>query len=103
MIPTKLSVIGRNVDVIITDELPDGQLGECDDIKGVIKVKPGTPLPTEADTLLHECIHCVDERFQLKLSERQVYCITVGIMALLKDNEPLLRYINDAISEQTKV
>jgi hypothetical protein len=103
MIPTKLSIIGRDVCVIMTDDLPDGQLGECDDIKGVIKVKTGTPLPVEADTLLHECVHAVDERFQLKLSERQVYCITVGIMALLKDNESLLRYINDAISEQTQI
>lgn len=103
MIPNTLSIIGRNVHVILTDSLPDDQLGECDDAEGIIKIRQGMPLPTEADTLLHECVHCVDERFQLKLSERQVYCITVGIMALLKDNESLLRYVNNAISEQTKV
>lgn len=103
MIPTKLSIIGRDVDVIMTNDLPSTQLGESDDSKNIILIKGGTSLSVEADTLLHECVHLLDERFQLKLSERQVYCITVGIMALLKDNEPLLRYLNDAISEQTKV
>ena len=102
MTPSELSIIGRNVNVIMT-ELPNGQLGECDIENNTIRMRPGQPLSVEADTLLHECMHCVDERFQLKLSERQVYCITVGIMALLKDNESLLRYLNNAISEQKQV
>lgn len=103
MTPSELSIIGRRVNVIMTDELPNGQLGECDAENSTIKLKPGTPLPVEADTLLHECVHCLDERFQLKLSERQVYCITVGIIALLKDNEGFMRYLTDAISEPKQV
>lgn len=103
MTPSELSIIGRRVDVIMTDELPDGQLGECDAENGTIKLKSGTPASVEVDTLLHECVHCLDERFQLKLSERQVYCITVGIIALLKDNEDFMRYLTDAISEPKQV
>ena len=103
MTPSELSIIGRRVNVIMTDELPNGQLGECDAENSTIKLKPGTPLPVEADTLLHVCVHCLDERFQLKLSERQVYCITVGIIALLKDNEDFMRYLTDAISEPKQV
>lgn len=103
MTPSELSIIGRRVNVILTDELPNGQLGECDNENGIIKLKVGTPPAFEADTLLHECLHCIDERFQLKLSERQVYCITVGIIALLKDNEDFMRYLVDAISEPKQV
>jgi hypothetical protein len=37
------------------------------------------------------------------LSERQVYCITSGIIALLRDNAALMPYINDALLSPRKV
>jgi len=55
------------------------------------------------DTLLHECIHAIDDCFQLKMSERQVYCVTVGVIALLRDNRDMLAYLTEAIEKPRKV
>ena len=38
------------------------------------------------NTILHESLHGLSHRFDLGLTERQVYCLGVGVQALLKDN-----------------
>lgn len=96
MIPTTLKIVGRDVTVSVVEDLED-KLGECHAEECLIKVSKGQPPQTEADTLLHECVHTIDERFQLNLTERQVYCTTVGLIALLKDNPYLLQYLSEAL------
>jgi len=53
--------------------------------------------------LLHECIHAIDDCFQLKLSERQVYCLAVGVLALLRDNRDMLAYLTEAIEKPRNI
>ena len=66
----------------------------------MIKLRKGQSKIDEADTLLHECIHALDERFQLNLTERQVYCTTVGLLSMLQDNPIMLQYLVDAIDNE---
>ena len=94
MIPSSLKVIGKEytVQLLTAEEFPDSY-GETYTAKGIIKIQADQTVYDEADTLLHECIHALDERFQLNLTERQVYCTTVGLLSLLKDNPNMLQYL----------
>jgi|DEB0MinimDraft_3_1074331.scaffolds.fasta_scaffold22666_3 hypothetical protein len=96
LIPTKLNIIGRDVNIELVEDLQD-KLGECHVEDCLIKLQKGQQAQTGADTFLHECIHVIDERFQLNLTERQVYCTTVGLIALLKDNPSMLQYLAQAL------
>lgn len=102
MFPSNLAILGRDVVVEKVMEFPK-QMGETDFNTNTIKVKEGQQLLMEADTLLHECLHLIDEYMQLNMSERQVYCTTVGIIALLRDNQTLLHYLEEAIKNPRKV
>jgi hypothetical protein len=102
MIPSSLKIVGREYDVVKVEEYGE-QVGGVDFETNTIVVKDGQQQLLEADTLLHESLHIIDEIFQLELSERQVYCITSGIIALLRDNSALMPYINDALFSPRKV
>jgi hypothetical protein len=101
-IPSSLNIVGREYDVVKVEECDD-QVGGVDFESCTIVVKDKQQRLLEADTLLHESLHVIDEIFQLELSERQVYCVTSGIVALLRDNPTLLSYINDALLSPRKV
>ena len=96
-----LTILGKEytIEQLTADELPD-RLGETYTEQSLIKIRSGQNKFDEADTLLHECIHALDERFQLNLTERQVYCTTVGLLCLLKDNPEMLQYLSSAINKR---
>ena len=96
MLPLRLSLLGREV-VIEPVEVFPGQLGEADSNTNVIKIKTQQQALMEADTLLHECLHLVSDYLQLNMNERQVYCVSVAIFALLRDNPDLINYFKHAI------
>ena len=98
MIPSSLKIIGKEytVQLLSAEEFPDSY-GETHTAQDVIKIRTGQTLYDEADTLLHETIHALDERFQLNLTERQVYCTTVGLLSFLKDNPDMLQYLASAV------
>jgi hypothetical protein len=101
-IPSSLKIVGREYDVVKLD-YDNEQVGGVDFDNCTIGIKSGQQKLLEADTLLHESLHIIDEIFQLELTERQVYCVVSGIMALLRDNETLLPYINDALVSPRKL
>ena len=43
--------------------------------------------------MLHETVHAIDNAMQLNMSERQVYCLTTGLISVLKDNQHFLEYL----------
>ena len=100
-IPSSLRIVGREYDVVKVEEHGE-QVGGVDFETCTIVVKDGQQRLLEADTLLHESLHIIDDIFQLELSERQVYCITSGLIALLRDNIALMPYINDALVSPRK-
>lgn len=101
-IPSLLNIVGREYNVVKIEEY-DEKVGGVDFENSTIVIKDGQQRLLEVDTLLHESLHIIDEIFQLELSERQVYCIISGIIALLRDNPALVSYINDAIISPRKV
>ena len=100
-IPSSLKIVGREYDVVKLDY--DNQDGGVDFDTCTIGIRAGQQRLLEADALLHESLHVIDEIFQLELTERQVYCVVGGIMALLRDNPSLLPYINDAVISPRKL
>lgn len=92
MSPKYLKVIGRDYEIVYLDELKDA-VGECDWDNLKIRIKTGQPLPLEVDTVLHETVHAIDNAMQLNMSERQVYCLTTGLISVLKDNQHFLEYL----------
>jgi hypothetical protein len=102
ILPTSLNIIGREVPVKVVDDLPN-QLGEFSYEEYSIKIKSGQHPLAEMDTLLHECIHAIDDCFQLNMSERQVYCMAVGVIALLRDNRNMLACLTEAIEKPRNV
>jgi hypothetical protein len=101
-LPTSLNIVGREVPIIVVDVFPE-QLGEYNYDDYSIKIKSGQHPLAEADTLLHECIHAIDDCFQLKMSERQVYCLAVGVLALLRDNKSMMPYLTEAIEKPRNI
>lgn len=102
MIPSSLKIVGREYGVVKVEEY-DEKVGGVDFENSTIVVKDGQQRLLEVDTLLHESLHIIDDIFQLELTERQVYCITSGLIALLRDNVALMPYINDALISPRKV
>jgi hypothetical protein len=100
--PTSLRIVGREFEVKMLDEY-EGQVGGVDHPSCTINIKSGQQKLLEADTILHEAVHVLDEIFQLGLTERHVYCLTGGIIALLRDNPELVKYLQDAIANPRNV
>ena len=63
-------------------------LGNCNFINCHIKVQPHPK--TISNTLLHECVHGLNEFMQIKLTEKQVDNVANGMRMLLLDNPKLL-------------
>lgn len=100
--PTSLRIIGREFEVKMLDEY-EGQVGGVDHPTCTINIKSGQQKLLEADTILHESLHVLDEIFQLSLTERHVYCLTGGIIALLRDNPDFVKYLQHAIDNPRTV
>jgi hypothetical protein len=96
--PNTIDIIGREYEVLYKDELA-GDVGQCDYEKLQIHIKTGQQPFLEADTILHEIIHAIDDAMQTKMSERQVHCTATGIMALLKNNQEFLEYLYKATKQ----
>jgi hypothetical protein len=98
LIPSAVRVLGRNYSIVVKEELT-GLAGQCDYDNLRIDIRSGQHSLLEADTLLHELVHAIDDAMQLKMSERQVHCTANGVIALLKDNPEFLEYLYKAVKE----
>lgn len=99
MLPPKLRVLGRDIPVVFVDELPKA-FGEYDYEAQIVRIRTGQQPSFEADTVLHELIHAIDDVMQLGMSERQVHCSAAGLIALFKDNPTFLEYLRDAVRSE---
>jgi len=99
VIPSSVDVIGRKYTIEYDDSLK-GFLGSCDSNTLKILVFPGQVKSMELDTVLHEVVHAIELAMQLNMSERQVYCTTVGLLSVLKGNPQFLEYLNKAINNE---
>lgn len=95
MRPAKLKILGKPFSVIYTVAAPleEDLNGECDSDKQSILVRDGQPLESEQDTVLHECLHAIDEAVDAKLKETQIKKLATGLLAVLKDNPRFVSYL----------
>ena len=92
MRPQRIRILGKAFKVT-NGPLPDDLNGECDTDAQTLAIRDGQPLDSEQDTLLHECIHAIDEAMGTKLKESQVKGIATGLLAVMKDNPRLMTYL----------
>lgn len=100
MVPPKVRIVGRDIVInyVSADDMPKA-FGEYDYETLSVRVRTGQQTAFEADTVLHELIHAIDDAMQLGMTERQVHCSATGIIALLKDNPAFLEYLYHAIRQ----
>jgi len=92
MRPTKIRILGK-VFKVSYEGCPEDLVGQCDTDAQLIYVRDGLPLEQEADTLLHEVIHAIDEAMDCNMKETQVKKIATGLLAVMKDNPRLTSYL----------
>jgi len=64
--------------------------GECrpDQLEVVIQANQNEEM--QMHTYLHEIIHCIEQKLELELTERQTDLIALGLIDLIKNNEDFL-------------
>ncbi len=95
--PSSVVILGRVYNIDQKDFIDGDLLGQCDSDALKITIKKNQPEILEADTLLHEILHAIDDAMQTKMKERQVHCTATGIIALLKDNPDFVKYMFKAV------
>ena len=87
--------MGKTYDIhwVSGKPLDEDDLGELDPTLQKISIRKGQPWEQEQDTLLHEVVHAVDCELSLNMKESQVHGVATGILAVLKDNPKLMRFI----------
>jgi len=91
--PSSVAILGRNYEIALKDYIEGDLLGQCDSDALKITIKKDQPEILEADTLLHEILHAIDDAMQTKMKERQVHCTATGLLALFKDNPDFVKYM----------
>ena len=92
-IPSSVVILGRVYNIDQKDFIDGDLLGQCDSYALNITIKKNQPVILEADTLLHEILHAIDDAMQTKMKERQVHCTATGLLALFKDNPDFVKYM----------
>ena len=96
-IPSSVVILGRVYNIDQKDFIDGDLLGQCDSDALKITIKKNQPDILEADTLLHEILHAIDDAMQTKMKERQVHCTATGLLALFKDNPDFVKYMFKAV------
>jgi hypothetical protein len=93
--PERIKVLGKpfQVSYVTTAPLADELNGECDSDKQRILIRDSQPLESEQDTVLHECLHAIDEAVDARMKETQVKKMATALLAVLKENPSLVTYL----------
>ena len=93
-IPQVLQIIGKPYQVLIVPLLDEGlNVGEMSEHHQAITMAAGQTFENERDTLLHEILHAIEERLQLKMREKQVALLATGLLQVLRENPKLVAYL----------
>jgi len=88
--PKRIKILGKYYKVIPTDQ---GDYGICNTETCEIHLRQNQNHQQKKDTLLHECIHAIDDAMQLNLTEEQVFGMAGGVYALLHDNKHFAKWL----------
>lgn len=79
------------VELVKEDHMPN--LGEHLRDKQVIRIREGQVPECERDTVLHEVFHAISDSFILNLNEKEVHILAGAVLALLRHNSDLAKYL----------
>lgn len=91
--PKRIRILGKRFTVSYPEAVEGDLVGECDTDSQTIAVQDKLPLESEQDTLIHEVLHAIDEMVDSKLRESQVKRLATGLLAILRENDDLARYL----------
>jgi len=72
----------------------ENDLGQCRPDQFEILVNTDQCEESLRHTLLHELVHCIEQKLHLELTERHVDLIALGLIDLLSNNPDLLTLFN---------
>lgn len=75
-------------------EIPE-DLGQCRPDQLEILINPNQVPESMMQTLMHELIHCIEQKSQLDMSERQVDLIALGLIDLTRSNPGFWEIFDD--------
>jgi Zn-dependent peptidase ImmA (M78 family) len=81
--------------VYIKDSLYDGSerlMGRVSYPRSEIQISKEYEPRKQRNTLFHEALHAVSDTYGIKLSEKQIGKLEVGLLSLLDDNPQLLAF-----------
>lgn len=84
-----VQILGFDVEVIYTDDLPDGNYGHCRSMESQIRISDQIPKQQQSATLIHEAMHFVWAKTRDaddQLNEEEV-CTLVECLAPLMFDE----------------
>lgn len=92
--PVRLDLLGKTWEVVIKAE--KGKYGSCEHARCRINLSPTQAVSNMRDTLLHEVLHALEYEGQLRMSERQVRGMATLLLAALRQNPALLKFLSHA-------
>ena len=92
MIPTFVDLFGKKYAISLV-ERETGDYGECFVDQCRIEVAAYQCADQRRDTLLHEVLHAIDHEMHCSMSEPQIRRMATGLLAALRQNEPLARFL----------
>ena len=93
--PLSVKILGKtfSIQYVCAEPLAADEMGECDPDAQRITVRDSQSMQSEQDTLLHECVHALENALALRLRHDDVVRLTTGLHALLRDNPSLIAYL----------
>ena len=92
-LPPSLRILGKRWEVLQRNV--KGDLGSCEIGYTRMNVNPHQSIESKRDTILHEVIHAISDEMGLHMKEAQVKGCATGLLATLRDNPGLVRFITD--------
>lgn len=95
-LPKRLRIIGKRYKVLVVAKVDEeGSDGESSQSSQTILLKddPENGFEYAREVVLHEAIHAVDHQMKLCLSEEHVEGLGTGVLALLRENPALVRWL----------
>ena len=87
----KIKILNRFYDLSISPQvlnLPsDTNWGIIDHTKGEITLNNKVNLALKFETLLHECIHSIDNQLELDIDEKLTSKLACGMYSIINDND----------------
>lgn len=87
-IPSYVDILGKQYR-IVTKKMRK-EFGTCDYSKSLIKINKDSDEEQMRDTILHECIHAIDQELDAGMKERQVRLLATGLLHWLRANPAIL-------------